>query len=32
MFFVIAFLNANAVIGVGVGTFFAFANPYISQS
>jgi F-type H+-transporting ATPase subunit c len=31
MFFVIAFLDAIAMIGVGIGLFFAFANPFISQ-
>jgi F-type H+-transporting ATPase subunit c len=31
MFLVIAFLDAIAMIGVGVGLFFAFANPFISQ-
>lgn len=31
MFFVIAFLDAIAMIGVGIGLFFAFANPYIVQ-
>jgi F-type H+-transporting ATPase subunit c len=30
MFLVIAFLDAIAMIGVGVGLFFAFANPFIS--
>ena len=29
MFFVIAFLDAIAMIGVGIGLFFAFANPFI---
>jgi F-type H+-transporting ATPase subunit c len=29
LFLVIAFLDAIAMIGVGVGLFFAFANPYI---
>jgi F-type H+-transporting ATPase subunit c len=31
MFLVVAFLDAIAMIGVGVGLFFAFANPFISQ-
>ena len=31
MFLVIAFLDAIAMIGVGIGLFFAFANPYIGQ-
>jgi F-type H+-transporting ATPase subunit c len=31
MFFVIAFLDAIAMIGVGIGLFFAFANPFIPQ-
>ena len=31
MFLVIAFLDAIAMIGVGVGLFFAFANPFIAQ-
>ena len=29
MFFVIAFLDAIAMIGVGIGLYFAFANPFI---
>jgi len=29
MFFVIAFLDAIAMIGVGIALFFAFANPFI---
>jgi F-type H+-transporting ATPase subunit c len=29
MFIVIAFLDAIGMIGVGIGLFFAFANPYI---
>lgn len=29
MFVVIAFLDAIAMIGVGVGLFFAFSNPFI---
>ena len=32
MFFVIAFLDAIAMIGVGIGLFFAFANPFIDAS
>lgn len=31
LFLVIAFLDAIAMIGVGVGLFFAFANPYIDR-
>jgi F-type H+-transporting ATPase subunit c len=31
MFLVIAFLDAIAMIAVGIGLFFAFANPYIGQ-
>jgi F-type H+-transporting ATPase subunit c len=31
LFLVIAFLDAIAMIGVGVGLFFAFANPYLAQ-
>ena len=31
MFFVIAFLDAIAMFGVGIGLFFAFANPFIEQ-
>ena len=31
MFIVIAFLDAIAMIGVGIGLFFAFANPFIGQ-
>ena len=31
MFFVIAFLDAIAMIGVGIALFFAFSNPYIAQ-
>jgi hypothetical protein len=27
----IAFLDAIAMIGVGLGLFFAFANPYLGQ-
>jgi F-type H+-transporting ATPase subunit c len=29
MFLVIAFLDAIAMIGVGVGLFFTFANPFV---
>jgi len=29
MFLVIAFLDAIAMIGVGIALYFAFANPYI---
>jgi F-type H+-transporting ATPase subunit c len=29
---IIAFLDAIAMIGVGVGLFFAFANPFIGPS
>jgi len=32
MFFVIAFLDAIAMIGVGIGLFFAFANPFIEAA
>ena len=32
MFFVIAFLDAIAMIGVGIGLFFAFANPFIGTA
>ena len=31
LFLVIAFLDAIAMIGVGLGLFFAFANPYLGQ-
>jgi F-type H+-transporting ATPase subunit c len=31
MFLVIAFLDAIAMIGVGVALLFAFANPFIDQ-
>jgi F-type H+-transporting ATPase subunit c len=31
MFLVVALLDAIAMIGVGVGLFFAFANPFIGQ-
>jgi F-type H+-transporting ATPase subunit c len=31
MFLVIAFLDAIAMIGVGVALLFAFANPFIGQ-
>lgn len=30
MFLVVALLDAIAMIGVGIGLFFAFANPYIA--
>jgi F-type H+-transporting ATPase subunit c len=30
MFLVIAFLDAIAMIGVGVGLFFTFANPFVT--
>jgi F-type H+-transporting ATPase subunit c len=30
LFLVIAFLDAIAMIGVGLGLFFAFANPFIA--
>jgi len=30
MFLVVALLDAIAMIGVGIGLFFAFANPFIS--
>lgn len=30
MFLVIAFLDAVAMIGVGIALYFAFANPYIT--
>jgi F-type H+-transporting ATPase subunit c len=29
MFLVVALLDAVAMIGVGIGLFFAFANPFI---
>jgi F-type H+-transporting ATPase subunit c len=29
MFLVVALLDAIAMIGVGIGLFFAFANPFI---
>jgi len=32
LFLVIGFLDVIAMIGVGVGLYFAFANPYIGQS
>jgi F-type H+-transporting ATPase subunit c len=32
MFLVIAFLDAIAMIAVGIGLFFAFANPYIGTA
>ena len=31
MFLVVALLDAVAMIGVGVGLYFAFANPFIGQ-
>lgn len=31
MFIVVALLDAVAMIGVGIGLYFAFANPFISQ-
>jgi F-type H+-transporting ATPase subunit c len=31
MFLVVALLDAIAMIGVGVGLYFAFANPFIGQ-
>jgi F-type H+-transporting ATPase subunit c len=31
LFLVIGFLDVIAMIGVGVGLYFAFANPYIGQ-
>ena len=31
MFLVIAFLDAIAMIGVGIALYFAFANPFIAQ-
>lgn len=30
MFLVVALLDAIAMIGVGIGLFFAFANPFIN--
>jgi F-type H+-transporting ATPase subunit c len=30
MFLVVALLDAIAMIGVGIGLFFAFANPFIT--
>jgi len=30
LFLVIGFLDVIAMIGVGIGLFFAFANPYIA--
>jgi F-type H+-transporting ATPase subunit c len=30
MFLVVALLDAIAMIGVGIGLFFAFANPFIA--
>jgi F-type H+-transporting ATPase subunit c len=32
MFLVIAFLDAIAMIGVGIALYFAFANPYIQAA
>jgi len=31
MFIVVALLDAVAMIGVGIGLYFAFANPFIDQ-
>ena len=31
MFLVVALVDAIAIIGVGIGLFFAFANPFIGQ-
>ena len=31
MFIVVALLDAVAMIGVGIGLYFAFANPFIAQ-
>lgn len=31
LFLIIAFLDAIAMIGVGIGLFFAFANPYLDR-
>ncbi len=31
LFLVIGFLDVIAMIGVGIGLYFAFANPYIAQ-
>ena len=31
MFIVVALLDAVAMIGVGIGLYFAFANPFIGQ-
>ena len=31
MFLVVALLDAIAMIGVGIGLFFAFANPFVGQ-
>ena len=31
MFLVVALLDAIAMIGVGIGLYFAFANPFIGQ-
>jgi F-type H+-transporting ATPase subunit c len=31
MFLVVALLDAIAMIGVGIGLYFAFANPFVAQ-
>ena len=31
LFLIIGFLDVIAMIGVGIGLYFAFANPYIGQ-
>lgn len=31
MFLVVALLDAIAIIGVGIGLYFAFANPFVAQ-
>ena len=31
MFLVVALLDAVAMIGVGIGLYFAFANPFVGQ-
>jgi F-type H+-transporting ATPase subunit c len=31
MFLVVGLLDAVAIIGVGIGLYFAFANPFIGQ-
>ncbi len=31
MFIVVALLDAVAMIGVGIGLFFTFANPFVGQ-